>query len=198
MQWKKLLSYVTGSVDQELLLRNEYLVAENRILRSQIQGRLWLSDPERISLAEIGKRLGRKALEEVAQIVRPETILGWHRKLIARKLDVPRNRPPHPEAKPSQEIEQLVVELACQNKRWGYRRLVGALSNLGHEVSHQTVARTKSPRQGRRDFVSGGGGSDRSARRPSALPGETWRIAEVLPPRSRMKHLTLRGVMRML
>jgi len=56
-------------VDQELLLRNEYLVAENRILRNQIKGRLRLSDPERIQLADIGKRLGRKALQEIAQIV---------------------------------------------------------------------------------------------------------------------------------
>jgi len=66
---------------------NEYLVAENRILRNQIKGRILLTDPERISLAEIAKRLGRKAREDVAQIVRPETILGWHRRLIAKKFD---------------------------------------------------------------------------------------------------------------
>ena len=70
-----MLAYISGSVDQELLLRNEYLTTENRILKSQITGRLQLTDPERISLAEIGLRLGSKALEEVAQIVRPETIL---------------------------------------------------------------------------------------------------------------------------
>ena len=81
MNWKRLLAYITGSVDQELLLRNEFLVTENRILKNQIKGRLQLTDLERISLAEIGKRLGRMALEEVAQVVRPETILGWHRKL---------------------------------------------------------------------------------------------------------------------
>jgi len=92
MNWKRLLAYISGSVDQELLLRNEYLVTENRILKDQINGRLRLTDPERISLAEIGKRLGRKALAEVAQIVRPETILGWHRKLIARKFDGTKQR----------------------------------------------------------------------------------------------------------
>ena len=85
MDWKRLLAYITGTVDQELLLRNEYLATENRILRNQIKGRLRLTDPDRINLAEIGKRLGRRALEEVAQIVRPETILGWRRRLIARK-----------------------------------------------------------------------------------------------------------------
>jgi putative transposase len=99
-----------------------------------------LSDPERISLAEIGKRLGRKALEEVAQIVRPETILSWHRKLIARKFDGSRSRSSDSTAHRAQDIEQRVLQLARDNKRWGYRRLVGALSNLGHEVSHQTVA----------------------------------------------------------
>ena len=86
MNWKRLLAHITGSVDQELLLRNEYLATENRILRDQIKGRLQLTDPERISLVRIGKRLGRKALEEVAQIVRPETILEWHRRLIGKEV----------------------------------------------------------------------------------------------------------------
>jgi putative transposase len=66
MDWPRLLAYITGTVDQELLLRNEYLVAENRILKTQIKGRLLLSDSERVTLAEIGHRLGRQALEEVA------------------------------------------------------------------------------------------------------------------------------------
>lgn len=71
-----MLAYISGSVDEELLLRKEYLATENRILKDQIKGRLRLTDPERISLAEIGKRLGRKALEEVAQILRP--VWGRH------------------------------------------------------------------------------------------------------------------------
>jgi hypothetical protein len=83
MDWKRLLAYITGSVDQELFARNEYLAEENRILRHQIKGRLGLNDAERKNLAEIGQRLSRKALAEVAQIVRPETILAWHRKLVA-------------------------------------------------------------------------------------------------------------------
>jgi putative transposase len=76
MDWKQLLAYITGSVDQQLLLCNEYLVTENRILRQQITGRLRLSDGERKTLAEIGKKLGRQALAEVATIVKPETILA--------------------------------------------------------------------------------------------------------------------------
>ena len=140
MNWKQMLAYVTGSVDQELLLRNEYLITENRILRNQIKGRVDLSDPERFSLAMIAKRLGRKALEEIAQIVRPETILGCHRRLVAKKFDGSKNRS---EAKPTstaKELVELVLQLARENRAWGYRRIVGALSNLGHQVSHQTVA----------------------------------------------------------
>ena len=86
MSWKKLLASITGSVDQELLLRNEYLVTENRLLRKRLPGRVRLSDGERMALAEIGKRLGRQALAEVATIVTPETILAWHRKLVAQQF----------------------------------------------------------------------------------------------------------------
>ena len=140
MNWKRLLAYITGSVDQELLLRNEFLVKENRILKNQIKGRLQLTDLERISLAEIGKRLSRMALQEVAQMVRPETILGWHRKLIARKFDGSKQRRSVGRPATGPRIEDLIIQFARENRSWGYRRIVGALSNLGHEISHQTVA----------------------------------------------------------
>ena len=71
-----MLAYITGTVDQELRLRHEYLVTANRILRQQIKDRVQLSDGDWKRLAEIGKRLGRKALEEVASIVKPDTILA--------------------------------------------------------------------------------------------------------------------------
>ena len=70
-KWLRLLTYVTGLVNQELLLQNEYLAAENRILRAHLPTRLRLSDPERSTLAEIGKRLGRKALVQVARVAKP-------------------------------------------------------------------------------------------------------------------------------
>ena len=73
MDWARILAYVTGTVDQELLARNEYLAAENRILKAQLKGRLKLSDAERATLGEIGHRLGRKALSEVATVARPDT-----------------------------------------------------------------------------------------------------------------------------
>ena len=87
MDWPHLLAYITGRVDQELLLRNEYLADENRILRAKIKGRLQLSDGEKSTLGEIARRLGRKALAEVAVVASPDTILRWFRKLVARKFD---------------------------------------------------------------------------------------------------------------
>src|SRR5664279_2079615 len=92
MEWARILAYITGTVDQELLLRNEYLAAENRILRTQIKGRLQLSDGERATLGEIAHRLGRKALVEIAVAAKPDTILGWFRKLVAHKFDGSRAR----------------------------------------------------------------------------------------------------------
>jgi len=87
-KWARLLAYVTGLVNQELLLQSEYLAAENRILPSHLPPRLRLSDPEREALAEIGKRLGRRVLAQVACVANPETILRWYRKLIAEKFEL--------------------------------------------------------------------------------------------------------------
>jgi hypothetical protein len=137
--WARLLAFVTGLVNQELLLQNEYLVAENRILRARLPSRLKLSDPERRSLAEIGKRLGRKGLKAVACTAQPDTILAWYRRLVARKFDGSRQRayPGRPRVEPA--VEALVVRLARENSGWGYDRIVGALANLGHHLSDQTV-----------------------------------------------------------
>src|SRR6478609_3689094 len=139
MDWARILAYVTGTVDQELLARNEYLAAENRILKAQLNGRPKLSDAERGVLGEIGHRLGRKVLADIATVARPNTILGWYRKLIARKYDgsMARQYPGRPWIK--REVEQLIVRMASENRDWGYDRIAGALANLGHEISDQTV-----------------------------------------------------------
>ncbi len=95
MEWKTLLAYITGSVDQELLLRNEYLVAENRVLRSQIPRPVRRTDGERETLADLGKR---------------------HRQSPGRpRVD--------------QDLEDVVVRMAQENRSWGYDRMVGALAN---------------------------------------------------------------------
>src|SRR5499433_139008 len=139
MDWKHLLAYITGSVDQELLLRNEYLVTENRILRNQITGRVRLTESERKTLAAIGQKLGKQALKDVATIVKPDTILGWHRTLVAQKFDgsTQRQAPGRPRIAP--ELEALIVRMAQENRSWGSDRIVGALANLGLTVSAQTV-----------------------------------------------------------
>src|SRR5919108_5852838 len=116
MSWKRLLAYITGSVDQELLLRNEYLVTENRLLRKQIPGRVRLSDGERKTLAEIGQKLGRQALADVATIVKPDTILAWHRKLVAQKFDSSRLRQAPGRPPIEAELDALVVRLAKENR----------------------------------------------------------------------------------
>ena len=138
MEWARILAYITGTVDQELLLRNEYLAAENRILRGQLKGRLKLSDAERAKLGEIGRRLGRKALGEVANAALPDTILAWYRRLVARKFDGSKHRSPG-RPRVDKTIEGLIVRMAEENLSWGYDRIVGSLANLGYEVSDQTV-----------------------------------------------------------
>src|SRR5256885_1865527 len=139
MDWKTLLAYITGSVDQELLLQNEYLVTENRILRNQITGRIRLSDGERKALADIGEKLGKQALAEVAKIVTPDTIVAWHRMLVAQKCDGSRQRKAPGRPTIDQELEALVVRMARENRSWGYDRIIDALANLGYTISDQTV-----------------------------------------------------------
>jgi len=138
-RWAQLLAYVTGLVNQQLLLQNEYLAAENRILRAHLPPRLRLSDPQKSTLAEIGKRLGRKALEQVACVAKPDTILAWYRRLVAQKFDGSRQRSYPGRPAIQHEIVELVVQMARENSGWGYDRIVGALANLGHVVLDQTV-----------------------------------------------------------
>jgi hypothetical protein len=113
--WFRLLGYVTGLVNQELLLKNEYLVAENRILKAHIRGRLLLSNDEKATLAEIAKRVGRKALAELARVAKPDTILAWYRNLIAQKFDGAKQRAARGRPRVEQELEDLVVKLARSN-----------------------------------------------------------------------------------
>ena len=130
MEWARILAYIGGTVDQELLLRNEYLAAENQILRGQLRGRPKLSDAERAKLGEIGGRLGSKALGDVATAALPDTILGWYRRLVARKFDGSKHRSP---GRPRVEraIEELIVRMAEENRSWGYDRIVGGAGQSG-------------------------------------------------------------------
>ena len=116
-----------------------YLIEENRILRQQLHGRrLRLTDDERRRLGVRGHRLGRRALGDVATIVTPDTILRWHRQLVARKWTYAKG--PW-RAGVLQEIRRLVVRMAEENPTWGYTRIRGALKNVGHRVGRSTIAR---------------------------------------------------------
>ena len=106
MIWARMLAHITGT----LLLRNEYQAAENRILRAKIKGRLLLSDAEKGTLAEMAHRLGRKALEELAAVAKPDTLLGWYRKLIADKFDGSRFRQRVGRPRIDEEAERLVQQ----------------------------------------------------------------------------------------
>jgi putative transposase len=138
MIWARMLAYITGTVDQELLLRNEYLTAESRILRAQIKGRLLLSDAEKATLPEIAHRLGRKVLEGLAAVAKLDTLLAWYRKLIANKFDGSTLRKSWGRPRVDEETERLVVQMAKENLGC-YDRIVGAMANLGHRLSDQTV-----------------------------------------------------------
>src|SRR5215472_2624612 len=138
-KWIRLLAYVTGLVNQELLLQIYYFAAENRILRAHLPARLRLSDPERSTLAEIGKRLWRKALAQVASVAKPDTILAWYRKLIAHKFDGSQYRRYPGRPSNEQKLEALIIQMAKENSGWGYDRIAGALANLGYTVSDETV-----------------------------------------------------------
>src|ERR1035437_754363 len=127
-------------MNQQQQLALDYLREENRVLKEQLGGkRVRLNDDQRRRLASKAKRVGHRLLAQVAMIVTPETLLAWHRKLIAQKYDGTAHRAPgRPRA--AGEIEALVVRMAQENREWGYRRIEGALSNLGHELARSTIA----------------------------------------------------------
>src|SRR5215831_7748740 len=126
---------LSGWMNQRQLRVIDYLREENRVLREQLgDRRLRLNDDQRRRLAAKARRLCRRVLKEVAGIVTPETLLAWHRKLIARKYDgTAHRRPGRPRT--AGEIESLVIRMAEDNRNWGYRRILGALSNLGHRIA---------------------------------------------------------------
>jgi len=138
--WQLLLTALAGWINRHQHDVIAYLREENRILREKLgKKRILLTDDQRRRLAIKGKVLGLKALQEVATLVTPETIMAWHRKLVAQKYDGSQKRSPgRPRVKT--QISELVVKMAKENPTWGYTRILGALANLGHEVGRGTVA----------------------------------------------------------
>jgi transposase len=139
MSWKKLLESAKESLNDHLRLRNEYLMAENRILRNQINGRVQLTNSERKELAEIGAKLGKKALAEIAIVAQPDTILAWNRKFANQPTDTAERPKSVGRPRVNKEIEDWVLRMARENRSWGYDRIQGSLNHLGYPISDQTV-----------------------------------------------------------
>jgi putative transposase len=118
----------------------DYLTEENRVLHEELGGRrVRLNDDQRRRLAGRGQRLGRRLLNQVATIVTPDTILRWHRRLIAQKWTFRSRRVGRPGI--MREVRALIVRMATENPGWGYSRIQGALRNLDHRVARSTVAK---------------------------------------------------------
>jgi hypothetical protein len=135
-----LLVAVAGWTNRQQQQTVEYLGEENRVLREQFgDRRLRFNDDQRRRLAARAKGLGRKLLGEVASLDTPDTLLAWHRKLIAQKYDGHEKRGPG-RPRTGKEVDASVVRLAEENRAWGYRRIQGAISNLGHKLARSTIA----------------------------------------------------------
>ncbi len=135
-----LIAMVAGWLQRHQQQVITYLQEENRVLKAQLGGRrLRLTDTERRRLAARAHPLGRKRLKEIAAIATPDTLLRWYKRLIAQKFDGSQQRRPLGRPRVAEEIAQLVMRMAEENPTWGYRRIQGALANLGHAIDAITV-----------------------------------------------------------
>ena len=132
--------FLSGWLNRHQQAVIEYVQAENEIPKRQLNGRRpRLTNDERRRLAVKGKALGRKVLGTVACIVTPDTIMAWHRRLVALKWTFPQGRVGRPTV--PQDVQHLIVEMARTQPRWGYTSISDRLRNLGHHVSRATVAK---------------------------------------------------------
>jgi len=130
--WQLFTLAAVGAAEQDYQRAIEYLMAENRILKAKLgKKRILLTDDERCLLAVKGKALGRKTLEQLATICTPDTILRWHRELVAAKWNHSEKRKAPGRPKLAADVEELVLRMAKENPTWGYGRIAGALANLG-------------------------------------------------------------------
>src|SRR4029450_1800235 len=135
-----LLMIAAGWVHRHQLIVIEYLQAENRLLKERLRGRrIRFTDAERALLARKAKAVGRKALLKLDTIVSPDTLLRWHRRLVAQKWNFAERRGI---GRPGimRHISELIVRMAQDNRGWGYTRIQGALANLDHKVGRGTIA----------------------------------------------------------
>jgi putative transposase len=130
---------VAGWISRQQLVVIDYLKTENCLLRERLKGHsLRFSDRERALLARKAFGIPRKTLLELGTIVTPDTLLRWHRRLIAQKFTCGHRNLGRPRT--MRIITELIVRMALENPRWGYTRIQGALLNVGHEVGRGTIA----------------------------------------------------------
>jgi hypothetical protein len=118
----------------------EYLQEEVKVLKEQLTKTPRFNDEQRRRLATKAKKIGLQRLKEIAAIVTPRTLLGWHQRLIASKYDGSAKRSPGRPSTPG-EVRELILRMAAENRTWGYTRIQGALQNLGHEIGRGTIAK---------------------------------------------------------
>jgi putative transposase len=135
-----LIAMVVGWMQRHQQQVISYLIEENRVLNAQLgHRRLRLTDTDRHHLAALAYPLGRARLKAVATIATPDTLLRWYKRLIAQTFAGSQHRCPLGRPRVPEEIEQLVVRMGEENPSWGYRRIQGALANLGHHIDKLTV-----------------------------------------------------------
>jgi hypothetical protein len=139
LPFQLLIAVLSGWLHREQADVIAFLREENRLLKTRLAGRrLRFDDRERRCLAVLGHRLGRRLLAQVATPVTPDTILRWHRELVARKWTyrAGHGRPADAQAR----LRALVIRMAIENPTQGYTRIQDALKNLGHHVGRSTIA----------------------------------------------------------
>ena len=135
-----IIAMVAGWINRHQQQVIAYLQEENRVLKSKLLGgRIRLSDTERRRLAKLAHPLGCKRLKHLATLATPDTLMRWYKRLIADKFDGSKTRQELGRPRVCEEIEQLVMRMAEENPTWGYRRIQGALANLGHHIDKITV-----------------------------------------------------------
>jgi hypothetical protein len=146
--WMMLVTMMAGWINRQQQEALEYLKEENKILRDELlkatgKKRIILDDKQRRRLAILAKKLGRKMLGEISDIFSPDTLLMWHRKLVARKYDGSKNRRKGGRPRISDYLRQLIITMSKDNKHLGCRKLCGFLKYLGIKVSPSTVSRVR-------------------------------------------------------
>ncbi len=139
MRFRLLLLTMAGWISRHQQDAIDYLVEENRVLKERLDGKaLRLTDDQRRRLAAKAKGLGRQTLNRIATLVTPDTLMRWHRRLIAMKWTYITKRVGRPGL--MKAIKALIVRMARENPSWGYCRIQGELKDVGHQVASTTIA----------------------------------------------------------